>query len=1459
MQKYFLTVLCIGGLLWPVLGQNTYKTLLKQGIVPKKELIKKQDLQLQTLEAYRFEQNYYVLLQFDQLLTVKRRNELSDQNIELLGYLPNTSYILKIPVDTDLNTLGFEFLVPWIPALKLSHGLLSKYLSFDHESKEIILMPFSGISPKKLANDLLIKGFIKPQIQDRTLSLLFPVERMAELLRHPAIMYIEEKEPKPYPEGVQGRSLMKVNVLGNAGLNGAGVVMAIADDGSVNHLDFRGRLIDHTQFNAGDHGDMTAGLAIGAGNIDPMGTGMATGALLHLYDINNHPHLNNAILHYQQDHTVITSTSFSEGCGGNYSISAHAIDDQVFNYEPLLHCFSAGNSSEEACNQYGNMITAEGVRYGNITGGRKAAKSTIAVANLFYNDQLANTSSRGPAADGRIKPDISAHGQGSFTTGKNNTYRLGGGTSAAAPSLAGVTAMLYQAYRNYNNNQDPSSALIKATLLNTAEDLGRPGPDYDFGWGRVNAARALEVLERRTYHSFSIQHQQKVAHPLIIPVGVKQLKVMVYWLDPPASLNAGKALVNDLDIKLTAPSGATRLPWTLSTFPHLDSITKPAYRAIDRHNNMEQISLNNPDPGNYTLEVNGFSVPQGPQKYYLVYSFIKEDIEITYPNGGERFVPSESQVIRWDAFGNAGNFKVEYTIDDGQNWVLIKDKVSGTKRYLDWIVPNVVTGDAKIRISRNHYVAQIAQPFNILKQPQFEILYISESKAKIKWESVVGADAYEVFTIGNRYMISAGQTTDLEYLLDVVAGEENWFSVRALNLELGVEGRRSIAQKYIHQPCETKVHLTLNFDAYPEEISWEIKDENGETMIAGGPFDETPPNSTVSKEICLEFGCYFFVMHDSYGDGLCCNQGNGAFLLQNEQGQILAEGTRFEHNLVTSFCLESVSTPTTNLQLEATEIGHVSCTGGVDGWAKVSASGGSGQYTYQWSTGDMTAQISRLSAGTYFLTLNDDQSQIISSVVIQQPQPLKVIVGTSAVNCSENNTGSANAVVTGGTPPYQYEWNTGATSSFLEGLTSGEYWLTVTDANNCTFLTQVLIQSGYNLNLTIDKVDISCYGMENGIAQANVYGGSGNFEYEWSNGANTAIITSLAAGTYSLRIRDQVLGCSATAHFQIEQPDPLQLDWEVGNQGDVMNSQIDLFVSGGKRPYAFAWSNGTIGQNLSNIGPGTYIVTVIDANECMENANIIIDDPNSIYCQSFGENTQFEWVEQVRLGEYINKSGNNNGYGNFLQIPWSITAGQSYQLELEPGFPAVPFKEYWQVWIDYNQDGDFDDPREEVFATSAKTGTIYTTLNIPSEVMVGSTKMRIAMKYGSAPSSCGAIGYGEVEDYELHISSVESVYHPEGIVLKAFENKQLKQQQNAILIFPNPGYDRVNFQISASVPQKVNMVITNNLGQTILEQVQNLEKGSNRFKFATVNLPSGRYMVLFYNQEQVWHASFLIL
>ncbi|MEK6876939.1 MAG: S8 family serine peptidase, partial [Nanoarchaeota archaeon] len=203
------------------------------------------------------------------------------------------------------------------------------------------------------------------------------------------------------------------------------------------------------------------------------------------------------------------------------------------------------------------------------------------------------------------------------STVPGDAYNTFCGTSMATPAVSGSAALMLQDYRSTHSNNNPLPSTIKSILAHTAKDLGRTGPDYEFGYGRINVTSAINLIRSDTSLNDiiienNITHKNKDIYSLTIS-GQTQLKITLAWDDEPGMPNAAKELVNNLDLRLIAPDGTIHFPWLLD--PNNPSIA--ATTGIDSVNNIEQVYVNNPSDGTWQVEVIGTTVPY-TQKYSLV-------------------------------------------------------------------------------------------------------------------------------------------------------------------------------------------------------------------------------------------------------------------------------------------------------------------------------------------------------------------------------------------------------------------------------------------------------------------------------------------------------------------------------------------------------------------------------------------------------------------------------------------------------------------------------------------------------------------------------------------------------------------------------------------------------------------------------------------------------------------------
>jgi hypothetical protein len=762
-------------------------------------------------------ESYYRYIQFYSLPTEQQKKELAARGVWLHDYVPNNTYIAEITSKAQLSLIDSRNIRAVFPIQQrnkldvlLTGTKYPKWARRGDGNIEVMVSHHQNLRQEDVAAWLAKAGFkiihSLPRINSH--RLIIKTSEINKIAALPFVLYIEPFDDNPQPDNLVGRTSHRSNMIAtdySTGLkyDGTGVNLALNDDGMIGpHIDYQGRLINqYTTSNAvsANHGDHCAGIIMSAGNRDPKGRGMAFGANLGVYLVSGsfpsgYQAFDSIYNHYNSLNTRITSTSYSDGANAGYTSKARLMDQQITDMPELMHVFSSGNT--------GTSSTSFGVSgWGNITGGHKQAKDVITVGNLNYQDVLEASSSRGPAHDGRIKPDICAVGKDVYSTVNSNTYALKTGTSMSCPGVSGTLAQLYQGYKATHGGNNPHSALIKAAVLNTADDLGNAGPDFKYGWGRINARRAFAILQSNQFVLDSISQAGAQTHQITVPTGVSELRVMVYWADPKATAGVAKALVNNLDLTVTTPSAQSVLPWILNPAPNATTLNLSAVQGIDTLNNMEQVTIPSPAAGNYTVNISGSQVPQGPQKYYVVYEYVTNDVTLIYPSGGESLVPAVQETIRWDNYGSTGTFTLEYSTNNGSTWSTIATNIAATQRDYNWTPPVVVTGQALVRITRGTISDVSDAPFSIIGVPVgLTVDWVCIDSMKVSYGAVTGATGYVITRLGNKYMDSVGYSTTTSCILHGINTlQSGWVSVQAMGPN-NCKGRRALAVSHTAVP-----------------------------------------------------------------------------------------------------------------------------------------------------------------------------------------------------------------------------------------------------------------------------------------------------------------------------------------------------------------------------------------------------------------------------------------------------------------------------------------------------------------------------------------------------------------------------------------------------------------------------------------------------------------------------------
>lgn len=310
----------------------------------------------------------------------------------------------------------------------------------------------------------------------------------------------------------------------------------------------------------------------------------------------------------------------------------------------------------------------------------------------------------------------------------------------------------------------------------------------------------------------------------------------------------------------------------------------------------------------------------------------------------------------------------------------------------------------------------------------------------------------------------------------------------------------------------------------------------------------------------------------------------------------------------------TVVTQTPDLMASISNTTDVDCNGNSTGSATAMGSGGNGMYSYSWSNGEMTQTIMNLAAGSYIVTVTDeDNCTATATAVINEPDELTATVTTMDVSMAGANDGSATTNPMGGTMTYTYVWSNGASTQTISNLAPGTYTVTVTDNNGCTVIGSGTVNSFdcSGFSATISSTDVTCNGGDDGSATATPAGGTMPYTYVWSDGQTTQTAIDLTTGNYSVTV-SETDGCTQVLMTMIAEPSAVSISADEINHVSCnggADGSITVSASGGNGGYSYFWSNGAMGATIMNLSAGSYTVTATDNSGCDGILEVTITEP----------------------------------------------------------------------------------------------------------------------------------------------------------------------------------------------------------------------------------------------------------
>ncbi|MBD3404225.1 S8 family serine peptidase [candidate division GN15 bacterium] len=594
-------------------------------------------------------QDEHVFVQFEEPINENTREALANQGIRLLDYVPNLAFTARldqIPDQALLDQYGIRWIGPIQPEHKIS-PIIAEYGIFDWARRGGDKVQFVVVLHRdedgqrwmqRFADDFgaEIIGF-EPTMN--YIDLILPEPAYFRLAELDAVAWIEQAYPYPEEHNDGARTNTGAEVLQGSpwNLTGAGVVVSEWDGGSVDdlHPDLLGRVQKMDFSSNSTHATHVAGTVMGNG-ASSGGTyaGMAPGASLKAYlwwgsgsEAQNE--YSTVINNYN---ARVGTNSWGYGVGdpatqsacesvmGAYYTVCGTIDNIVRGSEgaPIAITWSAGNQRGSASKYCGSI----GWTYNTVTP-LPTAKNVIAVGAINSNNSsMTSFSSWGPTDDGRLKPDVVGpgceSGGGITSTSPGGGYTTMCGTSMSCPATAGTIALVLERWDQEIGTGTLLSSTVKGILINTAQDLGAVGPDYQFGHGKVDGVAAVEKIGfgENSYVQSEISTGTNHLYDLTVPGDASKLKVTLVWDDPGGTVSSSQNLINDLDLVLIDPFDGEEYPWVKDP----DNPSMAATKAVDRKNNVETVEIDNPTPGLWKARVSGFNVPDGPQSYSIVFS-----------------------------------------------------------------------------------------------------------------------------------------------------------------------------------------------------------------------------------------------------------------------------------------------------------------------------------------------------------------------------------------------------------------------------------------------------------------------------------------------------------------------------------------------------------------------------------------------------------------------------------------------------------------------------------------------------------------------------------------------------------------------------------------------------------------------------------------------------------------------
>lgn len=562
--------------------------------------------------------------------------------------------------------------------------------------------------------------------------------------------------------------------------------------------------------------------------------------------------------------------------------------------------------------------------------------------------------------------------------------------------------------------------------------------------------------------------------------------------------------------------------------------------------------------------------------------------------------------------------------------------------------------------------------------------------------------------------------------------------------------------------------------------------------------------------------------------------GGGAGSYNSGTNQSNSTGGNTGHGYVVITSLYGVS---------ISETSTLDCYGDDDAALMANGFGGSTPYTYSWSTGGTTQSVSNLTAGTYTVTMTDNNSQTtVSSYTVVEPGELDPnLTIASIISCHGSSDGEITADVLGGTTPFTYTWSTTETTDTISGLSAGTYTVTVEDSNGCDSIASISITQPDSLIGSTSVEHVSCNGLFDGSVMASAIGGTTPYTYAWSNSATTATVSNLTSASYTVTISDSN-ACADTITVLVEEPEVLNavlVGSDVVCLGENSGS-ISTTTTGGTTPYSYIWSNGNTTSTATMLVAGVYSVIVTDSSGCMDIKTMTISEPTEAL--SLTLSVDEEVVCEGDLNGEISSTV-SGGWGGYV-YNWSSTDTSANASNLTDGTYSLTVTDSngCEVVEEATINYQFEQPEVDLGTDSILCEGFSITLD------AGNAGSTYSWSSGETTQTLVVTAAG---NYSVDVTSADGCVGTASIAITSDPCLSVDElNQGSMTLYPNPTNNGLVYLEMHGVERNVDIQVVDLMGKQLLVKENVAMNGSPLA--VNIDQPAGVYFIVVRTEHQIF-------